>query len=435
MVKIIINNSFSTILGLNLVEEKELRKLLSYSVGNFFSGPFGPRKKSLLSKKCEFPTGLLKRVHIYLSTKSIAYEKLEERGKRVCPNPLWDHDFGVTPYKDQIKAAEKAIICRRGTIVMPTGTGKSLVIALIVAKLNVKTLIVVPSLEIKKQLTDGLKETLKGRCNVTVENIDSAALKNIKGYDCLIIDEAHHVAAKTYQKLNKTAWQGIYWRFFLTATPFRNDTEETLLFESIAGRVIYQLNYEDSVKKGYIVPVESYYIEVPKQETDAYTWSQVYSELVVNNTVRNEIIALTLLRLNQNNVSTLCLVKEVAHGKKLAELTGLPFVSGEDDDSRQFIRQFNSGGQKVIIATEGIMGEGVDSKPCEYVVIAGLGKAKSAFMQKVGRAVRRYTGKESAKVILFRDRSHKFTLRHYNDQRRILKDEYGSIPIKLEVIK
>ena len=128
---------------------------------------------------------------------------------------------------------------------------------------------------------------------------------------------------------------------------------------------------------------------------------------------------------------TLCLVREVIHGKILSDLTGYPFVSGEDDESRDYIRQFNAGEIKTLIGTTGILGEGVDTKPCEYVVIAGLGKAKSQFMQAVGRAVRTYPGKESAKVIIFNDRSHKYLIRHYNEQSRILLDEYGIKPVKL----
>jgi len=431
MVTITINNSYSRIAGLTAIQEKQLKAELSYVVGgssSYYSG-FGPRKKSLLDKKGNFPTGLKYKVSSWLhATKT----KFLHKDARTRPKRMPDYVLPVVPYISQTKAVDIALIKERGIISMPTGSGKSLVIALIVSRLNVKTLVVVPSLEIKKQLVEALKSAGVPD-KVTVENIDSNALDKCTDFDCLIIDEAHHVAAKTYQKLNAKVWTGIFYRFFLTATPFRNDLEEMMLFEAIAGKVIYQLSYKDAVKEGYIVPVEAYYVEVPKQETEAHTWQQVYSQLVVNNNKRNEIIALTLLRFNASNVSTLCLVKEVAHGKALAELTGLPFISGEDDESRQYIRQFSAKQITAVIATTGIMGEGVDTKACECVIVAGLGKAKSQFMQQVGRGVRRFEGKESCKVILVRDISHKFTLRHYNAQRRILKDEYGTIPLKLEI--
>jgi superfamily II DNA or RNA helicase len=434
MVTITIDNSYSRIEGLSVSQEKELKGLISYTVGGsaaFYSG-FGIRKKSLIDKKGYFPTGLLYRVKDYLNKELIPVHKVDKRVKPKLSAPI-DLNKTIKPYEDQLIALNRAITNHQGIITMPTGSGKSLVIALIAARFNLKTLVVVPSVEIKLQLTRSLLEALGSKHKVIVENIDSNALNTLKGIDCLIIDEAHHSAAKTYRNLNKTAWTGIYYRFFLTATPFRNDTEETLLFESIAGKVIYQLSYVQAVIKSYIVPIEAYYIEVPKQKTDAYTWAEVYKELVVNNKVRNTAIINLLTSLHGSGRSTLCLVKEVAHGQLLADITGLPYVNGTDEDSRKYIKRFNSGSLKVLIATTGIMGEGIDSKPAEYVIICGLGKAKSAFMQQVGRVLRTYQGKTSGKVIILKDKSHKFCSRHFAAQSVILSEEYGVKPIKLDI--
>lgn len=426
MVTITLGNSYSKITGLSIKEEKGLKEVLSYTIGGsaaYFSG-YGIRRKSLLGKKGDFATGLRSRVVTYLVKNNIDFETKYLTEPRLGPY----QDF-PSAYTWQNKALERAVSHGRGTISAATGSGKSRVIYMIAKRFALKTLVIVPSLEIRKQLS----ETLKDLKNVRVENIDSTALRTLMDFDVLIIDEAHRVAAKTYQKLNKTAWTGIHYRFFMTATPFRNDTEETLLFESIAGQVIYQLDYKTAVKEKYISPVEAYYLDIPKQSTDAYTYAQVYSELVVNNEIRNQMISFLLLQLNACRVSTLCLVREVAHGKILSGITGLPFVSGADDESRDYIGQFNSGRLKALIGTTGVLSEGVDTKPCEYVIIAGLGKAKSQFMQQVGRSVRTYPGKESAKVVIFKDKSHKFTLRHYNEQKRILVAEYGVAPIKLDL--
>ncbi len=313
-----------------------------------------------------------------------------------------------------------------------------MIAALIVQRLGVKTLIVVPSLELKSQLTESFKAWF-GRSNVGkgklvyIENVQALDPKQpVKGYDCLIIDEFHHSAAATYRRLNKYAWNGIYYRVGLTATPFRNQDEERLLLESILSQVVYELDYKTAVYKRYICPVESFYFDLPKQKTTATTWPSVYSQLVVNNDHRNQVIANTLLALKAGKLSTLCLVKEIKHGEILSKLTGIPFANGQDEDSRQFIEEFKEGRILCLIGTTGVIGEGVDTKPCEYVVIAGLGKAKSAFMQQVGRAVRRHGSKETAKVILFRDKSHKFTLRHYEAQAKVLEEEYGSLPSKID---
>ncbi len=426
MIQLIIDNSYSRVTGLNPAQEKELKALLSYTVGSYFSA-FGPTKKSMLNKRGEFPTGLLERVKAYLAAFGYAKKDI-----RIQPNHIaWLAPFdGTGAYESQKLALDQAVIHGSGTISMPTGSGKSRVIGMIADAFNLKTLIIVPSIEIKRQLRQSLVHS-KNKL-IVVENIDSKALQTFTDFNVLIIDEAHHAAAKTYQKLNKTAWKGIYHRFMLTATPFRNDEEEQLLFEGIAGEVIYRLSYEEAVTSKYIVPIEAYYLDVPKQKCSASGWAGVYSELVVKNTPRNHIIAKLLTSLHSSQKSALCLVKEVKHGKILADLTGLPFCSGADEDSRKYITSFNSGHMKLLIATEGMLGEGIDTKPCEYVIIAGLGKAKSALMQKIGRTVRSYPGKESGKVILFKDTSHKYTLTHFNAQRKVIKDEYKVKITKLE---
>jgi len=425
MITLAIDNSYSRITGLNPKEEKSLRNLLSYNTGSYFDG-YGLRRKTLLTKKGEFPTGLLSKV-------ILTFPKAVIKDNRIRPKEFNYKVCNFEPYDEQLLARRAAVKAERGIISMPTGSGKSLVIALIAGRLNVKTLVVVPSLEIRKQLSETILSALGPNHKVSVENIDSPALNKIKGFDCLIIDEAHHIAANTYHKLNKTMWKDIYYRFFLTATPFRNNTDEMMLFEAIAGQVIYQLDFKTAVSQGYIMPVEGYYIESPKQPTEAYTYAQVYKELVVNNTPKNFLICDLLTRLHSSGKSTLCLVKEVAHGKKLADITGLPFISGEDESSRSFIRQFNNGGITAVIATTGMLGEGIDTKPCEYVIIAGGGKAKSQFMQQVGRAVRKYEGKESAKIILIKDKSHKYLMRHFNAQKKILVDEYSTTMLELSL--
>lgn len=434
-----LGNSYSRITGLSQDEMYALRKLLSYNV-DFATARFIPnpanRVKYCIDAKGNFGTGLLYRVLGFCIDNDLDI-KVEDRTSKDDPvivfKRAFKSTFNVNPYPDQAIAVKMAIERGRGVISMPTGTGKSMVISMLLAKNKLKTLIVVPTVELKHQLSNTLSECLNSVKDITVENIDSTALKKAGDYDCLIIDEAHHVAAKTYHKLNKTAWSNIRHRYFFTATPFRNNSEETLLFESIAGEIIFELCYFEAVAKAYIVPVEAYYYEIPKVKTDAFTYAQVYNELIVNNEFRNNLIALLLLRFNADKKATLCLVKEIKHGEILSDLTGIPFVNGQDVESRQYIQDFNQGKIKCLIGTSGVLSEGVDTKPAEIVIVADLGKAKSQLMQKIGRVVRNYPGKESGKVIIFSDKSHKFLLRHFKEQCKIINEQYNTNPIKLEI--
>lgn len=420
MIQVTVGNSHSKISGLTVKQEAGLRKELSYKVGSYFSG-FGVARRSLLSRRGEFPSGLIYRVSDWLRSSRTYYAR---KDTRTYPRPeITLSKASEGAWEWQVRAVETAVKASRGVISAPTGTGKSRFMAMLIETLNLKTLVVVPSVELKLQLTADLAPFCK---NVRVENIDNPELENLTDFDVLILEEYHRSAAKTYQRLNKKAWKDIYFRYGVTATNFRSDEEETMLLESIASRTIFTLTYKEAIEKKYIVPVEAYVIDVPRKFTNGSTWVQVYHELVVHNTDRNAQIIDLLTLLHSARKSTLCLVKEVAHGQILSEITGLPFATGQDKESRKYIGQFKRDNIKVLIGTEGIMAEGIDSKPCEYVIIAALGKSKSAFMQKIGRSVRQYPGKESAKVIIFRDNSHKFTKNHYLAQKKILLEEYNA---------
>lgn len=430
--KLIIDNSTSDLIGLTPIQFKQLRNILSYTLNpqaTYFSGNPNIGKAYLIDKKGHFPTGLLYLVQDWLETSKLPHYVEDKRIQPRASQRPYSLNLEHTPYDIQIQAAVACKVRQRGIVVAPTGSGKSVMAAVIISALSVRTLVVVPSLELKRQLTESLTKAFGAKLvgglgkDIAVENIQSLSTTDNYSYDCVIIDEFHHSGAKSYRKLNKKAWNDIYYRFGLTATPMRSQENERLLLESVLSKVIYRVSYEKAIDSGYILPLQAYYRELPKVEVKGHTWAQVYKELVVENDTRNDMISMLLLQLASH--STLCLVKEIAHGQRLAELSGAPFANGEDENSKALIADFSSGRIKTLIATTGICGEGVDTRACEYVIIAGLGKSRPAFMQQCGRAFRRFGDKESAKVIIFKDISHRWTAAHFREQAKTLREEYG----------
>ena len=185
------------------------------------------------------------------------------------------------------------------------------------------------------------------------------------------------------------------------------------------------MSYKTAITNQWIVPVRAYYYELPQIEIESNNYATVYSKLIVNNEYRNQLIANLANTFITNNVPTLCLVKEIAHGKTLAQLTNTPFVCGADAESKQSIQLFNTLKVAFLIGTTGVLGEGVDTKPCEVVIIAGLGKAKSSIMQQIGRGVRKVKDKKECIIIIFKDKSHKFTLNHFKEQVNEVVDDFA----------
>lgn len=448
MIKVEINNSKCVITGLDKEHFKALKQLMSYKINDQAS--FHTRKyhsnaspiRYLLSNNGSFPTGLLYLLDIFSSVYKLNIIKEDLRVKPNSIKNTFHLRLNVTPYIEQTQAAEACQNRHRGMVVAPTGVGKSVMVALTIGKVQVPTLVVVPTLELQKQLTQTLTNAFPNAkvghlgADIAVLNVDALkADQSFKKYDCVIIDEFHHSGAKTYRSLNHNCWNTIYYKFGFTATPFRSNEDERLLLESVLSEVIYEIPYSHAVKQKYIVPMQAFYITVPKTKLDKTykTWLQVYSQLVVHNELRNKIISDLIASLDTAGISNLCLVKEIAHGESLkatinatsGSLKPIEFANGQADNSRQLILEFILGERKSLIGTTGILAEGVDTKPAQFVIIGGLGKSRNAFMQQVGRSFRTSPGKEIATVVIFKDTSHKWTLNHFNEQCKILREEYN----------
>lgn len=446
MISLSIDNSGCRILGLGPEMYTKLKELLSYRISaqeHYYTGMWNSPKRTLLEKGGVFPTGLLPKVIQFIQENKLVVGISDRCVEKAPGSGLLTLSATYPPYPDQTTIVEAAVTFKRGVIRAPTGFGKSYTMALLIAKFQVPSLIVVPNIALREQLLKTFQEyfgvTKCGRiCDkkaIAIENIDALDPKVKPPYDLLILDEAHHAAAKTYRKLNKSSWTGIFYRFSFTATPFRTDREEDMLLESVIGQQIYEVTIAKAIESGYICPIQAYYVDLPitKMKGNPNSWPAVYSELAVNNEYRNDIIQKLLLKLHVLDKSTLCLVKEIKHGLNLGSDGAFNFVCGEDSESRQFLLQFVNRELRTLIGTTGVCGEGIDLKPCEYVIIAGLGKAKGQFMQQVGRAVRTYPGKTSGKIIIFKDDSHKWTKAHFRAQIKILKDEYGVTPKRIEI--
>lgn len=450
MIELVIDNSACSIQGLNAEDFRKLRNVLSYD--ELTRGRWGQYKtvrRFLMDKYGGFPTGLLYLVYSYLKERSLEVRSTDLRIRPRLNQCRFDTLFiskSYEGYPEQIEAAKAAMFHEgRGIICAPTGVGKSFIAALVCDEFRVPTLIVVPSLELKKQLTHSLRgwfgdntvgPLVKGKPKhfITIENVDALDTKKpMWGIDLVIIDEFHHAGAKTYRDLNKKAWAGVYFKLGMTATPFRSKSTERLLLESVLSRVIYNIPYATAVAKGYIVPMEAYIYRLPKinLKGSGKNFHAVYKELVVERKDRNALISHLMHNLGEAGVSALCLVKQIEHGKALQQDTDFPFAEGENECNRQLILEFNLRETDVMIGTMGVLGEGVDTKPCEYVILAGGGKSKNQFMQCAGRGFRVFPDKSSCKLILIDDPSHKWVHEHVKACVKYLAEEYGIAPTEL----
>nr|VFK44405.1 MAG: DnaJ domain-containing protein [Candidatus Kentron sp. SD]VFK49350.1 MAG: DnaJ domain-containing protein [Candidatus Kentron sp. SD]VFK80873.1 MAG: DnaJ domain-containing protein [Candidatus Kentron sp. SD] len=127
----------------------------------------------------------------------------------------------LRPYQqDCLKAIESKLEdgINRQLVVLPTGSGKTVIFSELIKRKNLKTLVIAHRIELLEQAKDKLSKVAPDissgifcgdqKCHekqVTIASIQSAinALDLLKSenYQLLIIDEAHHAVARTYIRL------------------------------------------------------------------------------------------------------------------------------------------------------------------------------------------------------------------------------------------
>jgi len=174
----------------------------------------------------------------------------------------------------------------RGVIVLPVGSGKTLVALKAIEYLAVKTVILVPTIDLLHQWKNVLIEKLGvskdkvgvfggGRREVkelTVMTYDSAYI-NLDKYPIyfglVVADEVHHAVAPNYRKTFDLITAP--YRLGLTATPHRSDGLHRHYGE-IIGEIVYTLEPRELQEKGFLAKYveEKIYVELSKEELKEY---------------------------------------------------------------------------------------------------------------------------------------------------------------------
>ena len=173
----------------------------------------------------------------------------------------------------------------RGVVVLPTGAGKTVVAFDAIAQLGVRTLVVVPTIELLRQWRAGLAEhlglplesvgTIGGgerlTGDITVITYDSAAMprRRLDRYGLLIFDEAHHLPAQSYSAIAHKAIAP--WRLGLSATLERADGRHHDL-TALIGPLVYTRDSEELSAQKHIATYREkrIYVDLTPEEEVRY---------------------------------------------------------------------------------------------------------------------------------------------------------------------
>lgn len=173
----------------------------------------------------------------------------------------------------------------RGTVILPTGAGKTMLALMAVERLRLRTLIVVPTIELLHQWRAACVERLNlapdkvgvvgdGRREVrpvTVITYASATMPDapIGGFGLLVCDEAHHLPAPGHRAIAERS--GAPYRLALTATPERGDGQEEALY-SLIGPPVYRRTPEELAAEGHLARFKEkrIYVDLSPEEAIRY---------------------------------------------------------------------------------------------------------------------------------------------------------------------
>jgi len=166
----------------------------------------------------------------------------------------------------------------RGTVVLPTGAGKTYLAQLAMEKAACSTLVLTPTLDLMQQwygvlrasydlpvglLGGGYHEPLP----VTVSTYDSAYLHMERlgdRYGLLVFDECHHLPSPSYSLAAECSLAPF--RLGLTATPEREDGEEHRLAK-LTGPIVYRRDI-DELAGTYLAEYETQRLQVSLSEKE-----------------------------------------------------------------------------------------------------------------------------------------------------------------------
>ncbi|MBU1457775.1 DEAD/DEAH box helicase [Patescibacteria group bacterium] len=251
---------------------------------------------------------------------------------------------------------------------------------------------------------------------VTVASYQTLARRNLEeiknNFGLVIIDECHHVPAKTLSKVVKQF--PARYALGLTATAYRRDKLEKLMYFYISPTVIKaksDLKKTKSKKSAIETKLITKRTGFEVSNSVNGSFNEIGKELITSSR-RNQIIVRDIVCALQTRAKCLVLTERVDHCeillsqvRKLTKGVHAAIASGKmTKKNRERIAQRMKQSQfQLLIATGKLIGEGFDWPELTHLFLAYPFSWKGKLTQYVGRVQRQFKGKDTAYVYDYLD--------------------------------
>lgn len=355
-----------------------------------------------------------------------------------------DYKFNGKLNRKQEKAMHDLISHETGVLCATTGFGKTVIGAKIISELKTNTLVIVN----RNNLLDQWKERLSyfldinkkeiGQCGASKENLngklDVASFQSlfkkdnleelVKNYGLVIVDECHHVAAFSFEKVLKSIRSKYV--YGLTATPTRKDGWHKIIYMQcgdIRVRVSNKELKQNKEMEHTVIVKKTNYKYIPSDEQDKILISEILNDMC-HNVFRNSMIIEDIKKCVADGRTPIVLTERVEHLKILKECLdelNIPIVIYKGNMGKKKTKEIHdiikeadeNNKPRIILATSSSIGEGFDDSRLDTLFLSMPVSWKGRIIQYVGRLHREHEDKE--KVVVY----------DYLDNMKILEKMYN----------
>lgn len=322
---------------------------------------------------------------------------------------------------------------RTPVVILPTGTGKSTVIAALAVdavRRGLNVLLLAHRRELLDQMADSVVQVdpdLTGQVGIvqgerdinpgapvvaaSFQTLMSPARWTFGQRQVVLVDEMHHSTAPTYMEVlerlgvldGTNAQGGLVFAAGFTATASRADGGLGQVWDN----VVYERSLIWAIKQGYLTKPRGLTVVLPDMDLSQVTvragdYAQGELEAVMSSSVETTVIAMLTHAVGRRSI---VFAAGVDHARELAAaLTryGVPAAAVTGDmaaaDRETVYNAFRDGSVQSMVTVQ-VLTEGADFPMCDCAVMARPTRSQTLYSQMVGRAVRLWPGKQDALVL------------------------------------
>ena len=446
---------------------------IEYQSGSLLLSSVNPHIKSLVTWDPRLELYRCEAVFYRKIVEILENHQVDYIDKAKAFSPIKITEASLQPLRDyQQQAFENWLSLKKGLVILPTGTGKTILAIHIIYFIKKNTLIVVPTIDLMNQWSSALEDNLKVEVgmvgggiyevkDITVITYDSAALKmDFLGdqFALIVFDECHHLPGERNQLAARLSIAP--YRLGLSATPERENGE--ILYEQLIGPFVYRKEIQ-ALKKKVLSPYEVKTIEIeltPKERIEYETHRKIYINFIKSERIdfknpygwshflsacgrnqrgrevfnayllqkriaahgQNKLFAIWEILQSHLGERTIIFTSENHTAYEIGRTFFLPVLTHQTKikERKLFLSHFKDGLHNVLV-TNKVLNEGVDVPEASIGIIASGSGSVREHVQRLGRILRPVDGKKAILYELVSSRTSEKSISYRRSQHSAYK--------------